>query len=101
MLKTCPESCKVCRFSPYYVRGADLGVPQSLIVDSTTKRQDITWLIGKARNYIDHYADLEEDYDVLSHCHNKHRLCAYWALHGECEANEACKLMPLRLLSCD
>mmetsp|Transcript_14712 Transcript_14712/g.35517 ORF Transcript_14712/g.35517 Transcript_14712/m.35517 type:complete len:575 (+) Transcript_14712:65-1789(+) len=88
MEKFCPESCNVCDKSLYYLRGADLGVPQSLVVDAITKRHDITYMIGKARNFIAHYADFEEDPDVLSWCQNEHRLCAFWAVHGECENNE-------------
>ncbi|CAJ1956929.1 unnamed protein product [Cylindrotheca closterium] len=88
MEEACPESCNICDKSVYILRGADLGVPQSLVVDSGTKRQDITWMLGKARNYIAHYAEYEEDPEVLSWCQNDHRLCAFWAVHGECEANE-------------
>lgn len=95
MEKACPVRCNLCHKSLHYRRGADLGVPQSLVVDTTMNPEVISWMIGKARNYIHHYAEFEEDPDVLSWCQNEHRLCAFWAAHGECEKNESCKLIEI------
>jgi hypothetical protein len=87
MESKCPKSCNTCKGLDYYRKGGDLGVLQSIIVDDDMKPQDIQWMIGKARNYIEYI----DDPDVIHSCKNKHRFCAYWAAGGECALNKSCK----------
>jgi hypothetical protein len=71
--------------------GADFGVPQTVVSDDGVRQR-----IAKARTYMrEHVLDGNNaTYDkVRDICLNKHESCAYWAVHGECQANPAYMLV--------
>lgn len=111
MLDACRFSCNVCGEdddegdgskeqvedqASLWRRGVDLGEPQILQYTDGTHAGDILWLITKARSYMKHWVSdyIGDGMDKI--CRNQHEDCAYWALQGECEANDDCKSIIVR-----
>jgi hypothetical protein len=83
----CPRSCRVCpdQIEEDLERGADMGVPQKLWSNKFNVDEDQTEeTILAAREYMKNM-DLHEE--VKTNCRNYEKMCAVWAVHGECDAN--------------
>ena len=79
-------------------RGIDLGIAQRLRGfpdDHDTWSADVSWMITKARSYMNHVVPRKFGDDMKQLCRHKDENCAYWALLGECEANPECKYQVL------
>jgi len=73
-------------------KGSDLGVPQKIYLHNDgTMREDVQFVIAKARNYVRTMGKDSED----ASCRNQHEECSYWAFRGECEANMKCEYIVL------
>lgn len=68
------------------------GTPQELGQDSTT---EILEVLATTHDYMDELFRNETAESFRDECHLRHKLCAYWAAIGECEANP-----PYMLLQC-
>ena len=85
------------RWEPYHLEqlGSDLGVPQRLWYSDGTKPEDVTWIVQKARNYVQRVVPFRYNLGLTRLCKNLHEMCSIWALRGECETNSQCKCFPI------
>jgi hypothetical protein len=67
-------------------RGEDLGVAQVMSDEDGTKKEDIYYLIHKARNYMKFIVPQKFKADMYDTCTNKYERCAMWALDGMCDS---------------
>jgi prolyl 4-hydroxylase len=67
--------------------GQDIGEPQK-VIESLAK--EILEKVGDDQSYIENVILVDEKYkNVRDTCKNKHEMCTYWSLLGECDKNEA------------
>ena len=82
-------------YNPYYAleSGQDLGVQQMMYDVDGTKKQDVLYVLKKARNYMEKIVPWKFNEGMRSVCKNTHEMCALWAVWGECENTKDCKLL--------
>ena len=92
MGKNCRRSCNACFEDPDFLydqersklqRGGDFGVPQRLYFKDGSREEDIQWILGKARNYMNYIVPEKFEEGMEDLCLNNNDHCAWWALMGE------------------
>ena len=87
MESRCPRICRLCpdQVEEDLERGVDMGVPQKLWSNKFDVDEDQTEeIILAAREYLE---NLDLHHDIKMKCRNYEKLCAVWAVAGECDAN--------------
>ena len=99
MHKACPQSCGFCNND-----GGDEDVPAAAVEDLTGlgaehgeaqtveshREEETRALIAKTDEYMKTKVFVEETYrPVRADCLNREKMCSFWAVEGECEANPA------------
>jgi len=78
MIFNCRQSCESC---------ISLHVGETQYCPS---REDLDGLVEelvKTQRYVYDVASSDGSFSKVSKCTNRHGMCSYWAMNGECEAN--------------
>ena len=103
MKQSCKKSCKTCgkkavemqatplknmdeKYADIQRQSHDIGVIQNV---EGAQQAEVAALIQESIEYMQSDAVLELDESIRAKCQNRHNLCSFWAIIGECQNNPA------------
>jgi len=91
MQQNCSPSCETCHKIIHPLELELIGETGRYGVKQEVRGSEKGKTLDKIKASLDYVKKLEDMYteDIISKCTNKHKLCSFWAVMGECEKNPA------------